>query len=313
MTSMTDARLIEAIARMMIWNVMMTNNYTLVRCDLGYHRCEPMPTEDELERLYSQEFYTSAKPNYIKNMERDIRWWNTMYDDRLAIMSEVYRKSSRKIFPLMLDIGCGGGFFLRRAYANKNHQWIGVGVEPNSVAREYAQNTGKVVGGCFYESSLDNVKETKFWGVHISEVLEHIREPLTMLKMAHERLVIGGVICVVVPNEKFIWDEDYGKYKLKYSHVFQPPQHINYFDFHSVVSLIEFSGFEIYEISAMYPMEIFLDLGINYVTHPELGAVAHQHRKNFDLSMNPDERREFYRECAANNIGRECVIYGVKK
>jgi 2-polyprenyl-3-methyl-5-hydroxy-6-metoxy-1,4-benzoquinol methylase len=205
----------------------------------------------------------------------------------------------------MLDVGCGGGFFLRRAY---DRGWYCVGVEPNDVAREYAQKRYLTHGGTFYEKSLDAVKENRFWGIHLSEVLEHLPNPLEMLKDCYDRLMVGGSLCVVVPNEKFTHDG-----KLIYPHVFAPPHHINYFSFDSITDLIKQAGFEIYEVSAMYPMETFLEMGLYYTFSEWRGRLCHQMRKNFDLAMTPQERRTFYRNLAKHHEGREAVIYAVKK
>lgn len=288
-------------------------NYTLVKDELGYYRCDPIPSQDELDRIYSEEYYTAEKPKLIERQEDDIDWWNTMYDDRITVMSEIYRKSCRKIWPLMLDVGCGGGFFLRRAFANPILQWMCVGIEPNLKALNYAKNKSIFSGGSiFYESSLENLKEHKFWGIHLSEVLEHIPNPLQMLKDCYDRLSVGGALCVVVPNEKMVMLED--NYAIcVYPHVFQPPHHINYFDFDSLTALMEMAGFTIYEKSAMYPMETFLTMGLDYTKSESIGRLCHHHRMAFDLSMKPEQRRKFYREMAENKLGRECVIYGVKK
>lgn len=282
----------------------------LIKDPLGYFRADPLPSDAELKELYDG-FYSKEKPDYITNQERDLRWWNAMYDDRITVMSEIYHKTSNKIFPLMLDIGCGAGFFLRRAWDNPATRWIGVGIEPNKQALDYAKE--KTSCGVFYETSLDNVKETKFCGVHISEVLEHLPRPLETLKEAYDRLIPGGAICVVVPNEKFVWSTDMVEYRLKYPHVFQPPQHLNYFDFESIEKLMKLAGFEIYERSAMYPMESFISGGLDYVKNPDLGILAHQWRKNFDFAMTSEERRRFYKNLASEGLGREAVIYGVKR
>jgi SAM-dependent methyltransferase len=279
--------------------------YKLAEDKLGYYRCEPIPSKDELDRIYSMEYYTDTKPKLIERQEDDIDWWNAMFDDRLIVMSEIHLKSDRKMWPLMLDVGCGGGFFLRRA---REKGWVGVGVEPNIKAMEYALETTRYFsGGIFYESSLENVKETRFWGIHMSEVLEHIPNPLNMLHDCHDRLLPGGSLCVVVPNEKLIPEG------LAWPHVFQPPHHINYFDFDSLEALMITAGFEIYERSAMYPMETFLMMGLDYTSNESIGRLCHHHRMAFDMSMRPEQRRKFYKELAANKMGRECVIYAVKK
>jgi len=218
----------------------------------------------------------------------------------------------------MLDVGCGGGFFLRRAY---DRGWYGVGVEPNDVAREYAQKRATTHGGTFYEKTLDAVKENRFWGIHLSEVLEHLPNPLEMLKDCHERLRVGGSLCVVVPNEMNELQNKYcnatGKRAMTHYYPnkfwFQPPHHINYFNFDSLTALMEMAGFEIYEKSAMYPMETFLMMGLDYTKSEPIGRLCHHHRMNFDLGMKAEQRRKFYRELAENKLGRECVIYGRKK
>ncbi|MDD5010013.1 MAG: class I SAM-dependent methyltransferase [Syntrophorhabdaceae bacterium] len=279
-------------------------SYTLVKDPLGYYRCDPIPSDELLAEIYEKCYFTETKPKLIERQEEDITWWNAMFDDRLEIMSEIYRKSSDTMWPLMLDVGCGGGFFLRRAY---DRGWYGVGVEPNDVAREYAQKRATTHGGTFYEKSLDAVKENRFWGIHLSEVLEHLPNPLEMLKDCYDRLMVGGSLCVVVPNEKIRGG------KWLYPHVFQPPHHINYFDFDSLTALMEMAGFEIYEKSAMYPMETFLMMGLDYTQSESIGRLCHHHRMNFDLGMKAEQRRKFYRELAENKLGREAIIYGVKK
>ena len=283
--------------------------YKLIKDPLGYYRCDPIPSEETLAEIYENRYFTEVKPKLIERQEDDIEWWNTMFDDRLAIMSELYRASSRKMWPLMLDIGCGGGFFIRRAFSSG---WMGVGVEPNKAAIEYARSQSSYLGGgMFYESSLDNVKETRFWGIHLSEVLEHVANPLEMLTECYDRLLPGGCICVVVPNEQNALQT-----QLRTSHGewwFQPPHHINYFDFDSIEGLLKQAGFEIYERSSMYPMETFLMMGLNYIGNESIGRLCHHQRMNFDMSMKPEQRRKFYRELAENKLGRECVIYAVKK
>lgn len=307
-------------------------NYTLVKDKLGYYRCDPIPSEELLAEIYEKCYFTETKPKLIERQEDDITWWNAMFDDRLEIMSEIYRESSDKIWPLMLDVGCGGGFFVRRAYESG---WYSVGVEPNDVARNYAQKRASSHGGTFYEKRLDAVKENRFWGIHLSEVLEHLPNPLEMLKDCYDRLMVGGCICVVVPNEMNKLQQQHSELKDPFrpwksvevtinnkpyyvsmpetQWWFQPPHHINYFDFDSLTALMEMAGFEIYEKSAMYPMETFLSMGLDYTKSESIGRLCHHQRMNFDLGMKPEQRRKFYHEMAENKLGREAVIYAVKK
>ena len=272
-------------------------NYSFVKDPRGYYRCDPIPSKAELDRLYTDEFYTTAKPRYLERQEDDIRWWNEMYQDRLNVLEEI------NLGHKMLDIGCGGGFFLRKAAYSPNRAWDCFGVEPNEVAREYAMNFNPY---SWLSHSLD-VMPRDFNAIHLSEVLEHVPDPFQMLSDCRDRLLPGGAICVVVPNEKI----ENGT--LVYPHVFAPPQHINYFDFDSIADLMRLAGFKIVERSAMYPMETFLQMGLDYTKSEAIGRLCHHQRMAFDLSMTSVQRRKFYRELAEHKLGRECCIYGVKK
>jgi len=56
-----------------------------------------------------------------------------IYHEKLEIIEQHVR--GRKI----LDIGCGAGFFLKEA---KNREWDVTGVEPSSLAANYAKKNG---------------------------------------------------------------------------------------------------------------------------------------------------------------------------
>lgn len=269
--------------------------YTLVKDDLGYMRCFPLPSQDELDKLYRDEFYTTAKPRYIERMEDDWEWWDSAYADRLSIMFEAIK--ARHV-STVLDVGCGAGFF---CYSARRNHWVATGYEPNDVARTYAVIKNRA-------EAHKEMPDGSFNAIHISEVLEHLRNPFQMLQDCADRLLPGGAICVVVPNEKF---DSTGN--LVYPHVFAPIQHLNYFTFDTIEALMVKAGFEIYERSATYPMETFLDTGLDYTKSEAIGRLCHHQRMAFDLSMTSAQRRKFYKELAAEGLGRECCIYGVKR
>ena len=74
-----------------------------------YKHILPIPSDDDLEKIYSDEYYTEIKPEYIK-VEEDLKWWNINYDERYNVFeSELGKKGD------VLDIGSGTGHFLKEA------------------------------------------------------------------------------------------------------------------------------------------------------------------------------------------------------
>ncbi|MFQ5479860.1 MAG: class I SAM-dependent methyltransferase [Thermodesulfobacteriota bacterium] len=284
--------------------------YKVVDClCCGFVHIDPIPGDRDMERIYVDEYFSKEKPEFIESVLEDLEWWDINYDERLGFMESRLGKHRRRV----LDIGCGPGFFLKRA---AGRGWQCLGVEPSKLAAEYAAGLGLNVKNDFFEGNTLKKEGHAFDAVHISEVLEHVADPLHLLKEAHGLLGEGGIICAVAPN-------DYSPVQkvLRDSLGFNPywlsvPHHINYFSFDSMKALIRKAGFTIAEVSATFPMDFFLLMGRNYVGDDKLGRSCHKMRKNLDTMLSTPElktfKKEMYALMARHNIGRETIIYGVK-
>jgi 2-polyprenyl-3-methyl-5-hydroxy-6-metoxy-1,4-benzoquinol methylase len=182
----------------------------------------------------------TEKPLYLKRYQEDAKWWDLVYRDRYDSFEKLLPVGGRRI----LDIGSGPGYFLLHG---KQRGWETLGIEPSSQAATHSRNLGlKIV-----EDFLNNKTASKlgdFDVIHMSEVLEHIPDPLGMMNIAKQMLRPGGVICVAVPN-------DYNPFQtaLKKACGYKPwwvspPHHINYFDctslqilFHSLTQVSDLS------------------------------------------------------------------------
>lgn len=96
----------------------------------------------------------------------------------------------------ILDVGCGSGAFLDLAKA-VGHEVCGV--ELNKSAAEKAERKGHVI----FEELLDNLDETKTGGcfdlITFFQVLEHVSDPVSVMKRAGSLLRPGGYIAIAVP------------------------------------------------------------------------------------------------------------------
>jgi SAM-dependent methyltransferase len=281
--------------------------YDIIDCDIcGFVHIDPVPSPEVLDTTYKEEYYTAEKPLFIARQLEDIEWWNTIYDDRYDVL-ERYLSPERR---LLIDVGCGPGFFLKRG---AERGWKGLGVEPSRQASAYARTQGLNVRNSFLHESGLGEGEERFDAAHLSEVLEHVPDPLTTCRQVFALLERGGVASFVVPN-------DYNPFQavLRQTIGLQPywvapPHHINYFSFASLERLLTTAGFVVLEKDAMFPMESFLLMDENYVGNDELGRLCHARRKKLDMRLNASPlkafRREMYRLMAAHGIGREMVLY----
>jgi SAM-dependent methyltransferase len=284
--------------------------FDVIECE----KCEfkhiiPIPTEKELKKVYEDEYYTDEKPLYIERMNEDWEWWKLVNDDRYDSFEERLDEQRRRI----LDVGSGPGIFLKRG---RERGWDVTGIEPSKQAFEYSSGT---LGLNIHNAFLNDKSKTdidSFDVIHMSEVLEHIPDPEGLLRIAHEKLNPGGLICLVVPN-------DYNSFQISLRKAcgydpwwVAPPHHINYFSFESLSGLFEKIGFRVILKESTFPIDMFLLMGKNYVGDDILGRECHIMRKNFELNLAKAEqngtKRNIYSSLAKFGIGREIIIMAEK-
>ena len=153
----------------------------------------PLPSKEELSTLYKKNYYSSIKPNYIKKYEKEIDYWNLIFDEKLNFLSSKIKKRKKSIF----DLGSGSGYFLKRA---KEKGWIVNGIEPNLLATKHSRKLGIPVINDFFEN-IDINKMEKFDAINLFDVLEHVHDPAKLLQHCYTLLKPKGIIVIEVPND----------------------------------------------------------------------------------------------------------------
>lgn len=285
------------------------DGFDVIECvACGYKHIVPVPSKEELESVYREDYYSLEKPLYIERYKEDLEWWNLVYSERYETFEKNLDARRRRI----LDVGSGPGYFLLHG---KNRDWEPTGIEPSTQAAAHGRGLGlRIIEDFFDEKTTKDLG--KFDVVHMSEVLEHVPDPTIILRLAHDVLSEDGLLCVAVPN-----DYNSFQYALRKACGYKPwwvapPHHINYFDFDSMSGLIEDSGFKVIVREATFPIDMFLLMGDNYVGNDVEGRKCHAKRmvleKNLANAGLKDLKRKLYKVLAEQGLGREVVIIAKK-
>jgi SAM-dependent methyltransferase len=271
----------------------------------GFRHVVPLPTAEELDRLYREEYFSTEIPFYLDRYAEDADWWRLTYAHRFELLEELLPAGRRRL----IDVGSGPGLFLEVGLARG---WDAVGVEPSRQAAEHSRSRGCTVVESFFGSP-----ETSDLGpvdlVHSSLVLEHVADPAGILAAAYDALAPGGLLCVVVPNDfnplqRALHEADgYEQWWVT------PHHHLNYFDGPSLEALFARCGFEPLAREATFPMELFLLMGERYVGDDAVGRACHSRRKRMEHVLAagaPEARRDLYRALGSAGLGREVVVVG---
>ncbi|MCS6131031.1 class I SAM-dependent methyltransferase [Clostridium botulinum] len=278
-----------------------------------YKRLDPVPTSDELNEFYGKEYYEIKKKNDIGSADRFINDKKDKDEELLWLQKTEYRDAYtifHKYFTdgQILDIGCGSGEFL--SYMGDNGFGI-VGIEPSIIAYEKAKERGLEVYNCDLFSFLEVDK--KFDIINMTNVLEHIPEPVKVIAECKKLLNKNGIIRIKVPNEfSQLQLEAIEKFN-KEEYWVAIPDHVNYFNFESLTNLLTNEGFEIINKTVDFPMELFMFMGEDYVKEKSLGKICHEKRKKMEMNLSEDMRRKLYDAFAQIGLGRNIYMYAILK
>ena len=285
------------------------NGFDILECDTcGFRHVVPLPTTEVLEHVYRHEYYSQEKPLFLKQSNEDARWWELVYSDRYDTFEEYLPEKRRRV----LDVGSGPGFFLKHG---KDRGWCTQGIEPSRQATEHARSLGLDVVEDFLSKKTAQQFEP-FDVIHASDVLEHIPDPASLLRLMHTMLTPGGIVCLSVPNDYNPFQQAVREVESYEPWWLAPPHHLNYFNFYSISKLLNAAGFEVFLKEATFPIDMFLLMGDRYVGNDALGRECHGKRMRLELQLaaagQNSLRRVWYRSMAEQGIGREACVYAKK-
>lgn len=166
--------------------------FAVVRCDeCGLQFTSPRPDPATIGQFYPETYRPHRRPKLKK---RQARWapWAALFGRPCV---------ERRTLPWhgagrLLDFGCGGGSFLERMHSQG---WHVTGMDNSEAAVERVRRD---LGIPVFAGTLpnDDLPAGEFDVITMWHSLEHVHEPLTVLRAAYDLLAPGGRIVVAVPN-----------------------------------------------------------------------------------------------------------------
>tara|TARA_Y100000748_G_C15473842_1_gene479900 strand:+ start:684 stop:1613 length:930 start_codon:yes stop_codon:yes gene_type:complete len=281
----------------------------------------PLPSKDELSHLYKKNYYSKVKPNYIKKYQKELPYWNLIFDEKLDFLSSKIKSKTKSIF----DLGSGSGYFLKRA---KEKGWDVNGIEPNIIAANHSKKIGVPVINDFFENlNIDNMKQVN--AINLFDVLEHVHNPIQLLERCRKLLKSKGIIIIEIPNDynplqeivkKSLKKEEYWLTLLTKSRNYQwstKMDHLNYFNFKSLSTILTNLKFKVIYQQSTFPLELFLLMGEDYLENEKIGKKIHQKRMQLEMNLmsqrKSEIKKQLYEKFAQIGIGRTAIIYAQKQ
>jgi 2-polyprenyl-3-methyl-5-hydroxy-6-metoxy-1,4-benzoquinol methylase len=182
----------------------------------------------------------------------------------------------------ILDVGCGNGEFL--VFAQKMG-WRCYGVDNDSAAAAVSHAQGIEILGSEL-ADLGERYEGFFDAVTLSHVIEHLHDPIEVLRQCRRVMKSGGYLWVETPNIDSVGYEIYGRCWRG----LEPPRHLVMFSHASLRFSLERAGFEGIEMlppwdSTRHIFELSALIRAGYIAEIEKGALSLEARGRVEAEI----------------------------
>lgn len=155
-------------------------------------RISPRPGPSQLRRYYPPDYWHVPEQDTASRWEE--RYRRFVLRDHINFVVNAIREAG--LDGLVLDVGCGGGLFLKML---RDRGFRGIGLDFSLAAAEVAWEQNQVPAVCTTLSHAP-LADGSCAAVTMFHVLEHLYDPTSYLKSAHRLLQPGGRLIVQVPN-----------------------------------------------------------------------------------------------------------------
>lgn len=281
---------------------------------LGFYQLRTVPTPAELETYYAQKYYQEEKGNYAHAYPDDERaYFSHKIEQKDRVIREIWGDSAPGV-PSLVDVGCGEGFALK-FYGDKGWDVLGLDyssfgceqMNPDCVDRLQTGDVSANLNALFTEQRTFDV-------IWLSNVLEHVPDPVELLQQCHALAHDKTVMVVMVPNDFSVLQQ----YLIEQQKVTRPywvaiPDHISYFNRDSLIRLGEHTGWHTHRLLTDFPIDWFLlNDSANYIADRSRGRTAHRSRvelENLMHQISPDQTNHFYEAMATLGLGRQLIAF----
>ena len=238
----------------------------------------PPPSFEQLEIFYSVEGYEFSR----HSQEHRAR----------EIVSKYFQVDTGRF----IDVGCGTGYLLSKVKSSTH--WDVFGVELSGKACAFARDSlglenivNSDLAGANYDSNFFDI-------VHVSEVLEHVPDPLAFLRECRRILKPNGLFLLSLPNGDSDRQGLIDYWRLNRRPPGHASGHIYFFSPASLRFLMEQSEFEVIHSESYAFKQGLRSLGLWPKRKGGMGLHEPRSRpeviNNETIVIEPDQRGEFY-------------------
>lgn len=273
------------------------------------------PTQADLEEYYATKYYQTGQGSYETTYSKGeiLHFKNKIKQKYFAINRLLSPRTGNN--KSLLDIGCGEGFGLSyfKEKWGKKGSVMGLDYSKYGCKKFNPHCISNLIVGDISQNILSLVRSgSAFDVIWLDNVLEHVLDPLSLLKQCKKLLKKNGVLMVEVPNDfsvlqKYLIDKKY----VNSEYWVVPPDHISYFNREGLTAIATKAGFHNAFTMSDYPIDVnLLNRDTNYKRDATKGKNVYRasiELENLIHAISLEKTVAFNKALADLGLGR-CIV-----
>jgi 2-polyprenyl-3-methyl-5-hydroxy-6-metoxy-1,4-benzoquinol methylase len=287
-------------------------NRKLIKNKYGYFEIARKPSEKELSEYYTRKYYQTDKGSYSKSYSEDESEYKlNKIDEKYFVIKHILKN---KKLSTLIDIGCGEGWTLS-CFQKKHVSATGLDYSNFGCKHHNPHCLKNLIAGDIYTSIDKLIKNKKTYDIILLDnVLEHVTNPLSLLKNCRKLAKAGSILIVEVPNDFSALQT----YLLKHKYINKEfwvayPDHLSYFNKDGLVALASAAGWKSRFVMSDNPIDFnLLNKNANYVNNKSKGPSCHKARitlDNFMHGISVEKTVDYFHSLAELGLGRQIVAF----
>ncbi len=278
---------------------------------LGFIEALPKPTAAELADFYRERYFQQGESSYSATYsEAEL----ANFENVARVAARTCERASRPVHTL-LDLGCGEGYF-SRAFRSFGWSVTCADYSDFGIKHHNAELLPSLITGDVLETVGRMSEDRRAFGlINLQNVLEHVMDPVSLLKGMRRLLTPESIVRVRVPNDYSDFQAELMRNGYTSNTWFAPPEHLSYFNRRALLEVLHACGYRVRSLQADFPIEVFLaNPHSNYWRDRSLGKGAHLTRvfvENFLIGTDMDAYIRYAEAAGELGFGRELVAYGM--
>ncbi len=210
-----------------------------LRCPVdGHVWLNPRPTIEDIVKVYAT-YYTHQTNKTEPTLQKKLFMLYRFVVQLTPLIAQRSKHTEMYLGDLppgrLLEVGCGAGTFLE-LMKRKGWQVEGLDIDPKAAQAAWKNYGISVREGRMEDTDYD---EAFFDAVTLRHVIEHVHDPVTLLRRCMRVLKPGGSLVVLTPNVN-----SYGHYRFGANwRGLEPPRHLHIFNENAIRVCARKAGF----------------------------------------------------------------------